>query len=35
MSKNKNLPETEDYGNDIVTLVDENGKTIRKRRCFY
>ena len=27
MSKqNNNLPETEDYGNDIVTLVDENGK---------
>ena len=25
MSKNNNLPETEDYGNDIVTLVDENG----------
>jgi len=25
MSKNKNLPETEDYGNDIVTLVDEDG----------
>ena len=27
MSKqNNNLPETEDYGNDYVTLVDENGK---------
>ena len=27
MSKqNNNLPETEDYGHDIVTLVDENGK---------
>ena len=27
MSKqNNNLPETEDYGNEIVTLVDENGK---------
>ena len=27
MSKqNNNLPENEDYGNDIVTLVDENGK---------
>ena len=27
MSKqNNNLPETEDYGNDNVTLVDENGK---------
>ena len=25
MSKNNNLPETEDYGNDIVTLVDEDG----------
>ena len=26
MSKqNNNLPETEDYGNDYVTLVDENG----------
>ena len=26
MSKqNNNLPENEDYGNDIVTLVDENG----------
>ena len=24
--QNNNLPETEDYGNDIVTLVDENGK---------
>ena len=23
---NNNIPETEDYGNDIVTLVDENGK---------
>ena len=22
---NNNIPETEDYGNDIVTLVDENG----------
>ena len=26
MSKQNNIPETEDYGNDIVTLVDENGK---------
>lgn len=26
MAKNNNIPETEDYGNDIVTLVDENGK---------
>ena len=27
MSKqNNNHPETEDYGNDYVTLVDENGK---------
>ena len=27
MSKqNNNIPENEDYGNDIVTLVDENGK---------
>ena len=26
MSKqNNNIPENEDYGNDIVTLVDENG----------
>lgn len=27
MSKqNNNLPETEDYGNDFITLVDPNGK---------
>ena len=26
MSKQNNIPETEDYGNDFVTLVDENGK---------
>ncbi len=27
MSKqNNNIPENEDYGNDIVTLVDESGK---------
>ncbi|MBR3935329.1 MAG: DUF1292 domain-containing protein [Oscillospiraceae bacterium] len=25
MSKQNNIPETEDYGNDYVTLVDENG----------
>ena len=25
MSKLNNIPETEDYGNDYVTLVDENG----------